>query len=156
MEISQIELFALFLYSSAGGLALGVIYEVARGIRILLTAVLAPGEVQPVRVFGKELSLRRRRETKRAGAGSLLKVALNITVIVIDVLFMTAAAVLVILTCYAFNSGRLRWMIYAGFAVGLFLYSVTLGLIVKGLIRASVIISANIVTALTKRLELVY
>jgi len=150
MEISQLGLFALFLNSVIGGVALGVIYEMARGIRLILKMIIVPWSLPSAWLFGKELVFKYCRDFKKSRTDKLGQTVLYGVTVLLDLIFMSLAAALVILMSYAGNGGRMRWMIYIGFFLGAFLYMATFGRFFKNLLLATVIFIGNTIVALLK------
>ena len=119
MEISQIDLFFLFLYSAATGVALGVIYD---AIRILRALVFSENE----KYLATELPLIRKTAYSKTDR-KISRASLWIFVAVGDFIFMITCAVAVILVAYVRNMGRMRWLIPLGTMVGFWTYYVTVG-----------------------------
>lgn len=144
MEISQIDLFLLFLYSVATGAVLGVIYDAIRVTRALF---LSENE----RYLKIELPIIKKAAYPKS-AKKLSRVAADIFIAAGDFVFMLTAAVAIILVAYVRNMGRMRWLIPTGVAVGFVLYYYTIGkLILKisgflaFLIRAGLVYIATFV-----------
>lgn len=142
MEISQTDFIFLLLYSLASGAVLGVIYDAIRISR----ALILPTSVRCGRDYSDiELPIIHKRayvaERKRlSGAFDDIVTAIG------DFTFMIVAAVTIILVAYVMNSGRVRWLIPFGVAVGFVIYSVTVGKLIMRisglivfLIRATII-----------------
>ena len=98
MEISQIDLFLLFLYSAATGALLGVIYD---AIRITRSLFFPESE----RYLNIELPVIKKRAYIQPRA-RLSCIAADIFVAVGDFIFMIITAVAIILVAYAQNMGR--------------------------------------------------
>ena len=148
MEISQLGLFSLLLYSVASGAVLGVAYGLLQAVRVMLKLLLIPCDVDPVSVFGKNISIRYKAQKSRRAAKAIFKIA----EIILDILFMVTVAVSLILVSYAFNKGRMRWMISVGAASGLCIFVMTAGKLFKTLSTAILILTFNVLFNLCKTL----
>ena len=119
MEISQIDLFWLFLYSVATGIILGVIYDAIRITRALFFS-------ENERYLKIELPLVKK--TAYASQRRRLScIAADMLVAIGDFAFMITTAVAIILVAYVENMGRMRWLIPTGVAVGFTSYYYTIG-----------------------------
>ena len=138
MEISQIDLLFLFLYSLATGAVLGVVYDAVRILRALFFS-------ENERYLTRELPLIRKtayRQTEK----KLPRAAVAIFVAVGDFVFMITCAIAVILVAYVKNMGRMRWIIPVGASVGFVAYYYTVGkLIMKISGLAAFLIRAGLV-----------
>lgn len=146
MEISQLDLFLLLLYSSAAGAALGGAYGVLRALRVMLKLLLIPHEVSSVSVFGKNISAPYVVQKNRRAAKAIFKIA----EIILDILFMVTVAVSLVLVSYAFNAGRMRWMIFIGAAFGFCIFMMTAGKLFKTLSTVVLILAFNVLFNLCK------
>ena len=128
MEISQLGLSALLLYSAIGGGLLGVIYELWTAIRLILRLLLDPYGAErfcpPYKIYARLLP---QCDTTLSADGikkSWTETAVCVTEFVGDALFAVIGAIILIAVSYSFNAGRMRWMIYVGFALGFGLYRI--------------------------------
>ena len=116
MEISQITLAKLLLYSFLLGLAIGALYDAGRLLRLLLGVERANG-------FGSriyEWTLPVCKKTMRSGEGR--RVARAAVINICDFLCVIAATLGILILSYAYNSGRVRFFVLLGATVGFFLY----------------------------------
>ena len=117
MQISQLELFSLLIHSSVGGMFLAFVYELLFAVRYLLASVIPKNA---------------------GGAQAVAKVFCSVFAFLADALFVIASAVALILIAYACNSGRMRWMLVLGLAAGFFACRVTVGRLIRIVLRAIV------------------
>ena len=116
MEISQITLARLLLYSFLLGLAVGALYDAGRLLRILLGVERADGFGS--RVYEWKLPICKR--PMRSGEDRRMSRALVINVC--DFLCVSCATLGILILSYAYNSGRVRFFTLLGATVGFFLY----------------------------------
>jgi hypothetical protein len=145
MEISQLSLFSLLLHSAVGGAFLGALREMTKAVCLFFGMLASPRS-------GRELS---GRLEKRIGERTLaarperpnrlLRITRNLAIAAIDAAFMTAAAVVLIIIAYACNSGRMRWMIIVGFVLGFFVLRITVGRLIRKILRMLAVIAAVLV-----------
>ena len=131
MEISQFSFVLLAVYSVCFGVILGVIYDVIRIQRIVLGAEYGDSTKGKINYRNIELPIIK----KKAYSVKFEKISkkfLDIYIGIGDVLFVTLCGAAVVLVAYAYNSGRVRAVIFLGLLVGFFAYYFTVGkLIVK-------------------------
>lgn len=112
MEISQVGILFLFVYSIFGGALLGVINDVVRTVGYLLFSK------------DKEAVLKGKIPSLLGGLYTLLW----------DVLLPIFGAMIMIVIAYTENSGIVRWLIPVGMMSGLLIYRGTIGKIVRSLL----------------------
>ena len=116
MEISQITLAKLLLYSFLLGLAVGALYDAGRLLRILFGVERADGF--GARIYEWTLPICKR--PMRSGEGR--RVARAVVINICDFLCVAAATLGILVLSYAYNSGRVRFFVLLGATVGFFLY----------------------------------
>ena len=125
MEISQSELFVLLIHSAVGGAILGLLYDLMRAARMIVKAALTSKETVLSRPLEKNAQKSLLADGKDLNGFS--RVACWLVTFMTDVFFMITSAVTVIMIAYACNSGRMRWMLLIGHAIGFVLYRNTIG-----------------------------
>ena len=100
MEISQLDFVILTVYSVCFGALLGAVYDIIRVSRVII------------------------------GVNDKSGVLASIFVAVGDVVFVSACGVMSVMIAYAYNSGKLRAVIFFGLAVGFVAYYFTVGKLV--------------------------
>ena len=124
MEISQLDLLALLLYSVPMGAAIALLYELFKTVGFVLRLMWLPGSVSPPTIFGKTpVGLAPRAKPPKR----IAVIAYKTLRAVGDTVFMILAAVGLIILSYACNAGRRRWMLYVGVVFGFFLFKNTFG-----------------------------
>ena len=139
MEISQLELFSLLAHSAVGGVLLGILRDVLNAFCLSFSLLLAQqNETVLPKKLPKKLDeeMARLRERK---IGRSRRAAFWVFVAIIDIVFMMSSAVMLIVISYACNSGRMRWMLVFGLALGFFVYRSTIGRLVKSMLSVSAI-----------------
>ena len=131
MEISQLSFVLLAVYSLCFGVVLGVIYDIMRVQRVLLGAEYR-GNKSKVDYRNIKLPIIKKKAYSEK-FDRFFKSFLNIYIAVGDVLFVTACGAAVVLVAYAYNSGRVRVIIYLGLLFGFLAYYFTVGKIVMRL-----------------------
>ena len=151
MEISQIDFLYLFFFSLVSGICLGVLYNALGIFRLVAEVVLAPQKLNPVIVFGRELGTPFCKWNENDGEAKKVRLGVKVTNVVLgvltallDVIFMLSCAVGTVIVAYACNSGRLRWIIFAGELFGFFLYRCTVSKIVVYLAKVIILSFINI------------
>ena len=124
MEISQLSFVLLAAYSLCFGVMLGAVYELIRLPRVLLFAEHGKINYREIKLPGIGRSAYPLKDSKKAEA---VKSAI---MVVGDVLFGILCGVTVVMVSCAYNSGRVRAIIFAGLAVGFGLYYFTVGKLV--------------------------
>jgi hypothetical protein len=120
MEISQITLALLTLYASILGVAIGVLYDVNRIIRVMLGARYRRN------LYSKLYSLRLPIIKKPISFEGKRNVALNVVINIGDFLCVISATLGIIVLNYSYNSGRFRFFTVLGFFCGVLIYRLTL------------------------------
>ena len=121
MEVSQITLAKLLLYSFYLGIATGVFYDLGRAVRILLGLYeYREGQLEKIRAW--HLPLSRRPLCSYENRGVMQSLMINI----FDFATVLAATVGILVLSYSYNSGRVRFFVLLGAAVGVFLYRLLL------------------------------
>ena len=113
MEVSQLDILFLFVYSFLGGVLLGLFNNTARAVGTLL-----------LHDSGNEPKKRR--------------LLYNIYNAVLDVCVPVFGAVMTMIIAYAENSGIVRWLIPVGVCVGFGIYRITVGIAVNHLLSFAV------------------
>ena len=129
MEISQLGFVLLAMYSVCFGIILGVIYDIIRIQRMLLGAEY--GEIDKGKIDFRNIKLPI--INKKAYSVKFDKISrrfLDIYIAVGDVMFASMCGVAVVLVAYAYNSGRVRLVIYLGLLFGFLTYYFTVGRLV--------------------------
>ncbi len=129
MEISQISFVLLALYSLCFGAVLGAIYDTVRVQKVLWGESLRESKIDYRNI---ELPIVKKK-AYFSKSNKISKTILNIYFAVWDVLFVTVCGLFVVLVAYAYNSGRVRAVIYLGLLIGFLIYYFTVGKIVMKL-----------------------
>ena len=132
MEISQLSFVLLAIYSVCFGVLLGAIYDIIRIQRVLLGAEY--GEIDKGKIDFRNIKLPI--INKKAYSVKFDKISrrfLDIYIAVGDVMFASMCGVAVVLVAYAYNSGRVRLVIYLGLLFGFLTYYFTVGRLVMRL-----------------------
>ena len=133
MEISQLSFVLLAIYSVCFGVLLGVAYDVIRIIRVLLGAY-STGTAKKTRLYLRDVELpiikRKAYPLKKHNVSQKL---LNLLVAAGDILFVCACAVMAVLISFAYNSGKVRMVIFVGLLAGFLAYYFTVGRLVMAL-----------------------
>ena len=119
MEISQIDFFLLLLYSFEMGLALGFVYDVIKLGKAFVFGSNEKYSLTKLPIIRDHFIPRKNKKSS--------KWIFNIFLDSGDFLFMIFCAIGAILVAYIANSGKIRWMIPCGMALGIALYTVTIG-----------------------------
>lgn len=124
MEISPIRLLWLLICSCGFGLAVGVLMDLHRLIRVCFGVRYS--EKTWEKLYAKPLPILRRplRPSKPTKAKRL---CLNTLIFLQDVLLLTVTAIGVVLLNYYFNQGRFRIYTVAAVLLGFLLYYFTIG-----------------------------
>ena len=149
MEISQLGLFYLLVYSAFGGVLLGILCELMCSFRFALRSFLVPDKIGLPRLFGKEIApVKMSLKSKKSSAfARLFCEGLSIFA---DALFVIISALALILIAYARNSGRMRWMLVVGLAIGFFAFRTTVGKIIRRILCIAILIFRNILVRIVK------
>lgn len=123
MEISQLSFVLLTVYSVCFGALLGVMYDVIRIPRVLLGAE-RDGNGKNYRKI--ELPIIKRKAYPEK-TNKLSNALLNVWIAVGDVIFAASCGIMAVMIAYAYNSGRVRAVIFIGLALGFLVYYFTLG-----------------------------
>ncbi len=137
MEVSQKVLCLLFLVSVGAGVLLGMVYDVLRLTRMLV-GLQQPSQVSlisPAHVSKKAVWQRR--------CGHVL-------LFLEDLLFGVLCGVVGILILYFVNDGQVRFLTPVGMFCGFFVYTVTIGKIIRGLSDAIVAFLRKVVRCILK------
>ena len=129
MEISQLSFVLLAMYSVCFGVVLGVIYDIIRIQRVILGAEYGEDDKGKIDFRNIELPI----INKKAYSVKFDKISkrfLNIYFAIGDVVFVSMCGVAVVLVAYAYNSGRVRLVVYLGLLVGFLTYYFTVGRLV--------------------------
>lgn len=121
MEISQITLLRLLIYSFLFGAIVGVLYDANKVIRVLF------GVRYTKKLYSKLYALKRPITKKGVNIGSGKGICQSIVVNVGDFLCVIIAAIGAILLNYGYNSGRFRIFTLAAIALGFFIYRFSIG-----------------------------
>ena len=149
MEISQLGLFYLFVYSAFGGVFLGVLCELTCALRFALRLLLMPEKIDPPRILDKEMTpVKMSVKSKKSSA--LARLLCESFSFFTDALFVIVSAVTLILIAYACNSGRMRWMLVVGLAIGFFAFRAIFGKIVRRVFSIVILIFRNILVKTVK------
>ena len=149
MEISQLGLFYLFVYSAFGGVFLGVLCELTCALRFALRLLLMPEKIDPPRIFSKSITpVRMSVKSKKSSA--FARLMCELFSFFTDALFVIVSAITLILIAYACNSGRMRWMLVVGLAIGFFAFRATLGKIARRIFCVAVLVFRNILIRIVK------
>ena len=132
MEVSQYDLARMLLAALLCGLVMGVLYDALRLTRMWMGAELPP-RAQRLR---KLLSLPQQLKWSAIKAKApknkkLTDAARSVILFVEDVLFCLAFAIMVVLLLYKANDGQLRLSAVVVLLVGLTVYLMTLGRLVR-------------------------
>lgn len=127
MEISQLSFVLLAVYSVCFGALLGVIYDVIRVLRVLLGAEREEKGKTDFRKIELPIIKRKAYPDKKSKLSSAL---LNVWVAVGDVIFAVSCGIMAVMIAYAYNSGKVRAVIFIGLALGFLGYYFTLGKLV--------------------------
>ena len=122
MEVSQIELALLIVYSAAAGAVLALFYDLS----VLLQGVMFGNEsFRASRLCSVELPLVKCRViTADRQPSKVVKIIEKTARSILDFLFMLTVGVAVILIAYTENSGRVRVYIPIGIAVGFLVHRI--------------------------------
>lgn len=136
IEISQLDFLSLLIRSSVCGILFGILCEPVGALRLFFALVLRSGNnTRNFWLFKKSITLPHtvgfRKERLANGAAAVFEFVLDVAVVV-------SAGISMILISYSYNSGRMRWMIPAGFVLGFLAYRITLGKLVKKIVSATV------------------
>ena len=129
MEISQLSFVLLALYSVCFGVILGLIYDIVRVQKVLWGVSGNKGKIDYRNIVLPII----KKKAYFSKSNKISKTILNIYFSVCDVLFVTACGAFVVLVAYAYNSGRVRAVIYLGLLLGFLAYYFTVGKIVMKL-----------------------
>ena len=133
MEISQFSFILLATYSFFFGVALGVVYDIIRIQRVLLGAKCGGGKTK---IDYREIELPIiKKKAYSVRLDKAFSKVLGVYIALGDVAFATTCGVAVVLVAYAYNSGRVRAIIYLGLLLGFLVYYFTIGRLVMKLSR---------------------
>ncbi|MBQ9780608.1 MAG: hypothetical protein IJW00_06655 [Clostridia bacterium] len=132
MEISQKLLCFLFLASFAAGAALGLVYELLRLSRLLLSF---PGGSFP-------------KGERKSGGARLKRIAGVCLLCAEDLCFALLCGTILLLLLYFINDGQFRFISPLGMACGYFVFYVTLGSLLRKLSGAVVSVLHRMITGL--------
>lgn len=135
MEISQITLARLLFYCFFLGVGTGVLYDAFRLARIFLGVERAEGIA--ARMYGWILPVCKR----GMRSGEERRVARAFVISIADFLCVSAATLGILVLCYSYNSGRVRFFTLLGAAVGFFLYRAVLSRAVRCVCRPAVLLA---------------
>lgn len=121
MEISQITLLRLTVYSFFFGVAVGLLYDACRILRVMAGARCS------FRGYPRICALRLPISKRELGRGGERRLLQSVMINIGDFLCVLTAALGAILLSYGYNSGRVRFFCLAAIALGLLLYRVSLG-----------------------------
>ena len=126
MEISQLGVLFLFVYSFFGGVLLGVTNDVVRAVGYLLFS----------------------RDNETVSKGKAMSLLYRVYTVLWDVFIPIFGAAIIIVIAYSENSGIVRWLIPTGMIAGILIYRSTAGKIVKRLLGAIAKIIRKIIKGL--------
>ena len=135
MEISQFSFILLAVYSIFFGALLGVVYDLIRVTRVLFGAEREGNGKTDFRYIELPIIKRKAYPEKSNKLSGFL---LNVWIAVGDVIFAVSCGVLAIMIAYAYNSGKVRAVIFIGLILGFLAYYFTIGRLVM---RASELIT---------------
>jgi hypothetical protein len=121
MEISQITLAIMLLYSFLFGIAVGILYDVNRVVRVLF------GVRYSKKAYSRLYSLRLPISKKNVLIGSSKGFWQSLVINLGDALCVLVATVGAILINYGYNSGRFRFFTVAALIVGFVIYRFSIG-----------------------------
>jgi hypothetical protein len=121
MEISQITLAVMLLYSFLFGIAVGILYDVNRIARVLF------GVRYTKKAYSRLYSLRLPVSKKNVLIGSSKGFWQSLVINLGDALCVLVATVGAILINYGYNSGRFRFFTVAALIVGFVIYRFSIG-----------------------------
>ena len=121
MEISQITLVVLLLYSFFSGVLVGLLRDLLGLLGVALGLCSAKRQHSHLSRLHLPVSFRPLNAEKKRGI--LQSIAINI----FDLVSILSAACSAILLAYGYNSGRVRFFSLAAIAAGFFLYRLMLG-----------------------------
>ena len=119
MEISMSQQLSAIIISLITGVILGAIYDVVRIIRCILGVKYT--EIRP------KISLFKNKPKKSLRISGLTE---SLIIHITDVLFFIVCGIIIAITVYFSNSGRVRWFIYFFCVLGFLAYYFTVGKIV--------------------------
>ena len=129
MEISPFSYVLLAAYSFFFGIILGGVYDALRAVRLVLGA-------RPSGRFGDiKLPLINRSPYPERESGRENALVMTIS-IVGDFLYVLGCGTMVVMIAFVYNSGRVRAVIFAGVALGMILYFLTVGKITVIILEA--------------------
>ena len=129
MEISQLSFVLLSIYSLCFGIGLGIIYDIIRIQRVIFG--FDHPDSKKIDYRNIELPIIKKKAYKDS-ENKILKIIFEFLFAVYDILFMVSFGVIAVLIAYAYNSGRVRLIIFVGLIVGFLAYYFTVGkLVVK-------------------------
>ena len=117
----------LAVYSVCFGIVLGVVYDVIRILRVLLGAERDEAGRSGFRNVELPIIKRKAYSQKKNKLSSVL---LSVLIAVGDIIFAVSCGILVVMIAYAYNSGKVRAVIFIGLALGFLAYYFTLGKLV--------------------------
>ncbi len=121
MEISQITLAVMLLYSFLFGIAVGILYDVNRIVRVLF------GVRYTNKAYSRLYSLKLPVSKKNVLIGSSKGFWQSLVINLGDALCVLVATVGAILINYGYNSGRFRFFTVAALIVGFVIYRFSIG-----------------------------
>ena len=121
MEISQIMLTLLLLYSFLFGIAVGIFYDCCRIIRVLAGKRYSKKGYKRLDTLKFPIIKRTLFAPKEDG------VLQSVLIFLSDLICVTFCTVGIIVLNYAYNSGRFRFFTVIGVLIGFFIYKYTVG-----------------------------
>ena len=121
MEISQITLAVMLLYSFLFGIAVGILYDVNRIVRVLFGVRYTNKAYS--RLYSLKLPISKNNLIIGSNKGFWQSLVINLG----DVFCVIIATVGVILINYGYNSGRFRFFTVAALIVGFVIYRFSIG-----------------------------
>lgn len=140
MEISQLGIFMLAVYSIGFGAALGIIY----GVMHLFEWMLDEDRLREGRLSSRleEIKLPIIKSSVYIGVdNNAARILWRVWTVLSDILFMTLCGIAIILISYSYNEGRLRFVVVLGVALG---FAVCRGLTRKPLMILSKLLAVSV------------
>ena len=152
MEVSQIELALLIVYSAAAGAVLALFYDLS----VLLQGVMFGNEsFRASRLCSVELPLVKCRViTVDRQPSKVVKIIEKTARSILDFLFMLTVGVAVILIAYTENSGRVRVYIPIGIAVGFLVHRIIFKKVILRISNLLIFVSRAVIIYMYKAVSL--
>ena len=145
--VSNREALMLFLYALIMGVSFGVLYDIFRISRVMLTGVgLSGSKESPGRIDMLTKRIRENADVRKSSAARLKNRLTNVIIFIEDLLFFVILAFVFTIFLYQANFGQPRLYIYIASVAGFVLYYNTIGRIVAAMSRIVVSLIRLIVT----------